>query len=251
MNLVISETAIRTDADGRYCLNDLHRSAGGEERHSPNRWTRTDGYQMLVAELTPEMAFAPAESIRGGVAPGTYVCKELVYAYAMWISAAFHLKVIRAYDAAVTQPATDPMTVLSDPVAMRGLLLTYTEKVLTLESKVAEQAPKVQALELIAAGKDSLTLTQTAKVLGMKFAELTAMMHAKTWIYRQNGSWVGYDPHIKNGDLTYKEANYTNEKTGLACIKPYCHVTPRGLVKLAKMLGVQLLGDDGQGRIAA
>jgi len=47
-------------------------------------------------------------------------------------------------------PAIDPMQVLSDPAAMRGLLLTYTEKVLALESKVESLAPKAEALERIA-----------------------------------------------------------------------------------------------------
>lgn len=136
--LTIANTAVRQDSSGRYFLNDLHHAAGGEERHSPNRWTRTDSYQSLVSELTPDLAFAPAESIRGGATPGTYVCKELVYAYAMWISPRFHIQVIRAYDAmqtgaVVPAPTFDPKPVLSDAIAvyresMTALLLAHTKK---------------------------------------------------------------------------------------------------------------------------
>lgn len=95
--LVVGGTNVREDANGRYNLNDLHRAAGGNRRFGPGRWTRTDTFQALVTELKPEMAFAPAHSVRGGAAPGTFVCEELVIAYAMWISPAFHIRVIRAY----------------------------------------------------------------------------------------------------------------------------------------------------------
>ena len=100
-DLTIGDTKIRRDAQGRYCLNDLHRASGASKQHAPGRWTRTDAYRALVAELKPEMAFAPAHSVHGGASPGTYAAKELVYAYAMWISPRFHIAVIRTYDAAM------------------------------------------------------------------------------------------------------------------------------------------------------
>lgn len=96
--LIIIETTIRQDAEGRYSLNDLHRAAGGEVRHRPGIWLQNDQTQALVSEI--EKDGIPSIFKKQGL--GTFVCKELVYAYAMWISPAFMLKVIRAYDAAQT-----------------------------------------------------------------------------------------------------------------------------------------------------
>ncbi|WP_303229334.1 KilA-N domain-containing protein [Comamonas kerstersii] len=94
--IVIDSIAIRQDSEGRFCLNDLHKAAGGERRHEPNLWLTNQTTRELIQELTtPNTGIPVIESLRGRYG-GTYVCKELVYAYAMWISPQFHLKVIRA-----------------------------------------------------------------------------------------------------------------------------------------------------------
>lgn len=94
--VVIAGVSIRQDAGGRYCLNDFHRAAGNEDRHAPALWERQAGD--LIDELQKGTKSYVLEKTRGR-SGGTFAAEELVYAYAMWISAAFHLKVIRAYKA--------------------------------------------------------------------------------------------------------------------------------------------------------
>jgi anti-repressor protein len=126
-----------------------------------------------------------------------------------------------------------PMEALADPAFLRSTLLSYTEKVIALEAKVEEQAPKVAALDRIEASPEHLTLTQAAKVLNIKIGKLTELLHRERWVYRQNGSWVPYHPRIEQGLLIYKEAKYTDGNAGVECIKPYCHITQKGIAKLA------------------
>lgn len=104
--LVVADVAIRTDADGRCCLNDLHDAAiqeGANQRtKEPAKFLASPQIVDLVKEIetTQNLGSLPVVTIMGRNG-GTYVCKELVYSYAMWISPSFHLKVIRAYDAIV------------------------------------------------------------------------------------------------------------------------------------------------------
>jgi hypothetical protein len=133
MSLAISGTSIRQDSNGRFCLNDLHKAAGGERRHEIANWTALQQTKDLIAELTaekstpgipvveqnqpvnydtgiPVSSFSPIETVKGrGKVQGTFVVKELVYAYATWISAKFFLSVIRAYDSLVSKPVPNAL----------------------------------------------------------------------------------------------------------------------------------------------
>ncbi|MDO9092696.1 MAG: KilA-N domain-containing protein [Rubrivivax sp.] len=68
--------AIRTDAAGRYCLNDLHRAADGEKRHGPSYWLGNGQTRELIHELGT--AGNPVVALEGA-AGGTFVAKELTY----------------------------------------------------------------------------------------------------------------------------------------------------------------------------
>lgn len=90
--------------DGLYSLNDLHKASGGEMKHKPAFFLRNEQTKEIVTEL--QICNSPEEVLkvqRGGTNQGTWVCKELVYSYAMWISAKFHIAVVRTFDSLITR----------------------------------------------------------------------------------------------------------------------------------------------------
>ncbi|MGM7368486.1 KilA-N domain-containing protein [Acinetobacter baumannii] len=110
--LVIGEFTIRQDEDGRYCLNDLHKASGDLAKHKPANFLRNEQTQELIKEIDSFSNMRSSENdhpsnMRSAVkvvnGVGTFGVKELVYAYAMWISPKFHLMVIRAYDSLVME----------------------------------------------------------------------------------------------------------------------------------------------------
>lgn len=170
---------------------------------------------------------------------------NLDHSHTMTLIAGYNVKLRKAIidrwqelEAQTRQP--DPIQVLNDPAAMRGLLLTYSEKVIALEATNAALTPKAEALDRISASGDSLTMTQTAKILGMKQSDMKKWMHANRWVYPQNDSWLAYEHQIKAGRLEYKEAHYTDKETRDRHRKPYCHVTPKGLAALAQLIPAKL-----------
>lgn len=114
--LTIGEFNIRQDEDGRYCMQDLHKASGALEKHRPTFFLRNQQTKDLIGEIENYANLQSSENdrcadlhiavkvIKGGSGEqGTYAVKELVYAYAMWISPKFHLMVIRAYDSLVME----------------------------------------------------------------------------------------------------------------------------------------------------
>lgn len=214
-NLVISNISVNLNK-GLYSLNDLHKAAGGESKHQPSFFLRLDSTKALIEEISneinqsAEMQSGVVETINGGDNRGTYVCKELVYAYAMWISPAFNLKVIRAFDAMSNKTKLTPAETLlgmaqqlvdherqigvhSDEI----LLLQEKNRNLELRLKVYEQEEEYYTMKGYSILHDLNYSSEELSQLSKKVKQLSVEM--------------GYSVS-KAKDKTYGQVNAYHEK---------------------------------------
>ncbi|OIN07926.1 KilA-N domain-containing protein [Oceanisphaera psychrotolerans] len=237
--LIVADVTVRQDDEGRYCLNDLHKAAGGEAKHKPNEWLRNQKTQELVEEAS-KTGIPALVKMHGGRTPGTYVCKELVYAYAMWISPAFHLKVIRAYDElqtngvafsdrAVAQVAMGELEEAELLLKAMEMLKSKTER---LQAQLTEQAPKVEAFDTYIETKGSYNSTEAANALGFRNARaLNEYLRSIGWKMK-SATDAPTTYATTEGFLTVKAR--VRADTGMSF--PQTRITAKGLEALRQLL---------------
>lgn len=131
--------------------------------------------------------------------------------------------------------AADPMAVLSDPAAMRALLLGYTEKVIALQDKVEVLAPKADALDRFATVTDgSFCLTDAAKTLQVPPRKFIAKLQELRWIYRRpmGSGWLAHQERINQCVMEHKVT--TGDKSnGTEWANTQARITAKGMARLA------------------
>ncbi|MDC9588357.1 phage antirepressor KilAC domain-containing protein [Xenorhabdus sp. XENO-10] len=244
---VIAGVEITTDSEGRFNLNALHKASGGNDSKKPSEWLRLSSSKSLINELSgnSHLGQEVLKVQKGGITPGTFAHELLAVSYAGWISPSFQLQVNQTFidyrSGKLAPVTTDPMQMLRDPDTLRGILLTYTEKVIALEDQVAEMKPDVDAFERIAKKTTgSMCVTDAAKHLQVKPKVLFDTLSSNKWIYRRLGkkNWVGYQDKIQQGLLEHKLTTVTKDD-GTEKVCEQVLLTAKGISKLAKMLSVK------------
>jgi len=237
--------AIRPSAIGQHEVNtvnarDLHAFLGVGKDFS--NWIKKQIERARLVENRDYLVFAQkGENIEGGRPTTEYHLTLEAGKHIAMLSGTDKGFEVREYflecEKVAKQPSKSLQQVLSDPAAMRDLLLTYTEKVLSLESTVAEQAPKVEALDRISTAEGMLNITNAAKTLQIHpNQKLFRYMQEHMWIYRRAGgkNYVGYQQRIQQGLLSHKVTT-VQTSDGREKIIEQVLVTPKGLAKLASV----------------
>lgn len=161
---------------------------------------------------------------------------------AMSYSYELQAKVYDRMTALEAKPTIDPMKAMEDPAFVRGLLLTYTEKVITLEKKVVELAPKAKALDRIATHSEgSFCIRDAAKTLQVKEKVLKQTLIECSWMYRRpmGSGYLAYSDKLKRGLMEHKIVR-GERPDGSEWVETQPRITAKGMALLSEIFSSEL-----------
>jgi phage antirepressor YoqD-like protein len=144
-------------------------------------------------------------------------------------------RIIDRWQELEARSAFDPAAFFESPAAMRGLLLSYTEKVLALQAENEVLAVKGDALDRIADADGSFCVTDAAKTLQVRPKDLFSFLRSHGWIYERAGTsgYIGYQSKLTSGLLEHKTTT-VHRSDGSEKVTTQVRVTAKGLTRLAQ-----------------
>jgi phage antirepressor YoqD-like protein len=116
------------------------------------------------------------------------------------------------------------------------LAADLSDQVAGLEMSVCEMTPKAAAMDRLSGSEGSMCVSNAAKDLSLRPADLFEWLRANRWIFRRGADWVAFQWVLDKGLLEHKTASFSRSD-GSDKITSQVRVTPKGLGKLAGLVG--------------
>lgn len=133
----------------------------------------------------------------------------------------------------------DPIAVLNDPTALRGLLHDYAGRVLELQAANAELAPKAEVYDRIVDNTGTLGFREAAKVVhaatGVSEPEFRVFLLSRGWVQRLGGRLAPAHYGQAQGYVTTREREVATQD-GLSLVVPELRITQRGITRATAAL---------------
>jgi anti-repressor protein len=148
--------------------------------------------------------------------------KDLTITLVTGYRADLRYKVVKRMEELEEKTVNSGLDALNDPAAMRGILLSYTEKVLQLEEEKKAAQPKVDFYEQYLNADGLYGLQNAGRALNCRPNLFVRWLKAN-YLFYQGGNLVAKVQFIQNGVFEVK-TTLVDDKA-----RPQTYITPKGL----------------------
>jgi phage antirepressor YoqD-like protein len=155
-------------------------------------------------------------------------------------SVKYRLAIIDRWQELESKESKQSFESLNDPAAMRGILLSYTERLIAAEDTLKIQAPKVNFYDTVISSNTICQMSVAAQVAKLPYGRNILFQKLRedgVLISGGNRHNMPKQAYINSGLFTVEESAFQHPKTEEPIVKFTTHCTQKGIDWLIKKYG--------------